>query len=77
MIICVLLAWVYCTFVWLFLLAFDFSFLSTNQEIGWEEHHPYNLFCVSVMVRITYSKTKKKLISYWQFSRLSFVDYTC
>jgi len=38
MIICVMLAWVYCIFLWLFLLVFDFYFVSTSQEIGWEEH---------------------------------------
>jgi len=33
-------------FLWLFLLVFDYCFLSTSQEIGWEEHLWNDLFCV-------------------------------
>jgi len=39
-IISVLLTWVYCKFLWLFLLVIDFYFLSTRQEIGWEMASP-------------------------------------
>jgi len=31
----------------LFLLFFYFCFLSTSQEIGWEEHLRNDLFCVA------------------------------
>jgi len=30
----------------LFLQVFDFCFLSTSQEIGWQEHLQNDLFCV-------------------------------
>jgi len=40
--ICVLLASVYC----IFLLLFNFCFLSTSQEIGWKEHLQSDPFCV-------------------------------
>jgi len=45
MVIYVLLAYVYYIFLWLFLV-FDFCFLSTSQEIGWEEHLRNDLFCI-------------------------------
>ena len=32
--------------LWLFLWVYDFCFLSTSQEIGWEEHLRNDLFCV-------------------------------
>jgi len=48
MIICVLLAQVYCIFLWLFLLVFCFCFLSTRQEIGWQEHLRNDLFLCRV-----------------------------
>jgi len=32
--------------LWLFLLVFDFCFLSASQEIDWEEHLQNDLFCV-------------------------------
>jgi len=38
-------------FLWLFLLVFDFCFLSISQEIGWEEHLQNDLFCVEWDVR--------------------------
>jgi len=34
------------TCLWLFLHVFDFCFLSSSQEIGWEEHLRSDLFCV-------------------------------
>ena len=37
---------VYCIFLWLFLPVFDVCFLSTSQEIGWEEHLRNDVFCV-------------------------------
>jgi len=37
---------VYCVFLWLFLLVFNFCFLSTSQKIDREEHLRNGLFCV-------------------------------
>jgi len=38
--------------LWLFLLLFDFRFLSTSQDIGWEEHLQNDLFCVKWDMKI-------------------------
>jgi len=46
MLVCVLVAKVYCIFLWLFLLVFDFCSLNTSQEIGLEEHLQNDLFYV-------------------------------
>jgi len=45
-VICVLIAAAYRIFLWLFLLFLYFCFLSTSQEISWEEHLRNYLFCV-------------------------------
>jgi len=63
-IICVLLAWVYCIFLWLFLLILDFCFLSNCHEIGWEEHVRNDLFCVEWGVKPEHNQFYRNLFKW-------------
>jgi len=54
----VLLAEIYCIFLWLHLLVLDLCFLSTSQEISWAESLENDLFCVEWDVKTLTQSTQ-------------------
>ena len=57
-----------CLVLWLFFLVSDFCFLSTSQEIGWEERLRNDLFCVEWDVKPELNQSMDATVCRCRFS---------